>query len=45
MFWLDLRWVGNDLRDSLEDGGTGWDDVVAGDGGVPVAAVLEQIST
>ena len=45
MFWLNFRRVGNDLRDSLEDGGTGWDDIVAGDGGVPVAAVLEVIST
>lgn len=45
MFWLNLRWVGNDLRNSLEDGGTGWDYVVASDGGVPIAAVLELINT
>lgn len=44
MFWLNLWWVGNDLWNGLEDRGTGWDDVVAGDGCVPVAAVLEQIS-
>lgn len=44
MFGLNLRWVGNDLRDSLEDGCTGWDNVVAGDSGVPVAAVLELVS-
>ncbi len=43
--WPDLWWIGDDLWNGLEDGGSGWDDVVSGDGGIPVAAILDNVRT
>jgi hypothetical protein len=43
-FGLDLRRILGDFVDGFEDGGTRGSDGFAGNGGVPVAAVLRGVS-